>query len=120
MTINFLRSVALIMALALTTVAWAKSSSLPGWSQWRSQYVDDQGRVIDAGQNNTSHSEGQGFGLLLAADAGDRATFERIWGWTHKHLQIRGDNLFAWQWNAKTNQVTDRNDASDEDMLIAL
>ena len=97
----------------------AQPVSLPGWEQWRAQYVNVQGRVIDTGQDGISHSEGQGFGLLLAAAAGDRASFERIWEWTHLNLQIRGDALFAWRWNAHLNKVDDLNNASDGDMLIA-
>lgn len=89
------------------------------WAQWRTQFVETDGRVVDTGQGGISHSEGQGFGLILAANANDKANFLRIWEWTHTHMQVRGDALFSWRWDPKKQQLTDANDASDADMLIA-
>lgn len=108
-----------LTGLLLPSLAWAKSSALPGWESWRGHYIDQDGRVVDTGQGNISHSEGQGVGLVLAAAAGDRATFERVWNWTRTHLQTRQDALFSWRWDAGKKRVTDINNASDGDQLIA-
>jgi endoglucanase len=107
------------VGLLLPSLVWAKSSAMPGWENWRAHYVSQDGRVVDTGQGNISHSEGQGFALILAAAAGDRATFERIWGWTRTHLQTRNDALFSWRWEPHEKRVTDSNNASDGDLLIA-
>jgi len=74
--------------------------------------------VVDTGQRNISHSEGQGFGLLLATAANDKAAFEKMWGWTQAHLGVRTDGLFAWRWEPGRG-VTDTNNASDGDLFIA-
>lgn len=90
------------------------------WQEYKQHFVDPSGRIIDTGNpEKISHSEGQGYGLLLAAHYGDRKAFEQIWTWTQNHLQKREDALFSWSWSPQTSQVTDRNNATDGDVLIA-
>jgi endo-1,4-beta-D-glucanase Y len=60
------------------------------------RYVDADGRVVRRDQGGGTVSEGQAYALLLAAAIGDRARFDRVWGWTRAHLQ-RGDGLLAWR-----------------------
>jgi endoglucanase len=70
-----------------------------------------------------SHSEGQGYGLLLALMNGDRKTFDRVVEWTVGNLQVRRDALFAWGWGKRHNgtwTIIDYNNATDGDILIAL
>jgi endoglucanase len=58
--------------------------------------------------------------MLLAFLAGDRASFERIWSFTRDELLIRDDGLAAWRWDPSSKpHVTDVNNASDGDILIA-
>jgi endoglucanase len=76
--------------------------------------------VVDNGNDSISHSEGQGYAMLLAVAAGDRPTFERLWQWTQDHLDLRDDRLFAWRWlPGASDPVPDRNNATDGDLLIA-
>lgn len=75
--------------------------------------------MIDDSSGGISHSEGQGYGMLLAAAAGDRETFDRMWNWTKANLQRRGDALFSWRWDPVRAVVTDPNNAADGDILIA-
>jgi len=90
------------------------------WANYKQLYISTDGRVIDTGNQNISHSEGQGTGMLLANAYHDQATFQKLWGWTQKNLQIRQDKLFAWRWQpANTPAVNDLNNASDGDILIA-
>jgi endoglucanase len=89
------------------------------WAQYVARFIVG-GRVIDTGNGGISHSEGQGYGMLLAAAFDDRATFDRLWDWTRHHLQVRDDRLFAWRFEPDADpQVTDRNSAADGDLLIA-
>lgn len=89
------------------------------WADWKSRFLSPEGRVIDNGNNGVSHSEGQGYGLLLAALAGDRDGFARIWAWSDQHLFVRPDGLAAWRWDPRAEAVTDANNATDGDLLIA-
>lgn len=90
------------------------------WNEYRAKFITLSGRVIDTGQCGVSHSEGQGFAMLLAVAHNDKTTFLQLWEWTQAHLQIRQDRLFAWRWNpADHPPVKDTNNASDGDILIA-
>jgi endo-1,4-beta-D-glucanase Y/GGDEF domain-containing protein len=91
----------------------------PVWEAWRRRFVTDAGRVVDTGNRAFSHSEGQGYGLLLATAAADRPTFDRILAWTTLNLHIRGDNLAVWRWTGGSRAEQDRHNASDGDLLIA-
>ncbi|WP_262300204.1 glycosyl hydrolase family 8 [Microvirga sesbaniae] len=88
------------------------------WSAYKKRFVR-AGRVIDD-VNRISHSEGQGYAMLIAVKAGDRAAFEEIWQWTKRELYIDPSGLAAWKWDdSAASKVTDKNNASDGDILIA-
>jgi len=90
------------------------------WPGYRQAFIQPEGRVVDTGNHGISHSEGQGYAMVLAVAAQDRETFARLWDWTSRELYIRPDGLAAWRWDpAQTPRVTDRNNASDGDLLIA-
>mgnify|MGYP001556727461 CR=1 FL=1 len=90
----------------------------PIWAEWSRRYVRPSGRVLDTA-TGASHSESQGYGMLLAVAAGDRAAFDRIWGWTRQNLAVRADHQLAWRWHPATRTVADRNNATDGDILAA-
>ena len=90
------------------------------WANFRGRYVTRDGRVLDNARGDESHTEGQGFGLLFAAEAGDANSFERILDWTRRHLRHDRDNLHAWRYRGDAvDAVADRNNATDGDILIA-
>jgi endoglucanase len=107
--------------------AAAKAPALVGtltdaelWRAYKAKFVTETGRIVDTANAMVSHTEGQGYGLLLAVAANDRPTFERIWGWTRANLAVRNDELFAWRWEPDHRPaVADLNDAADGDILIA-
>lgn len=91
------------------------------WQDFQQRFVSD-GRVLDSGNEGISHSEGQGYGMLLAVAAGDQQGFEALWQWTQRVLQ-REDGLLRWRYvpcpAANASCAGDRNNASDGDLLIA-
>ena len=90
------------------------------WRAYKQKFVSEAGRVVDTANGMISHSEGQGYGLLLAVAAADRSTFERIWDWTRANLAVRNDALLAWRWEPDHRPaVADMNDAADGDILVA-
>ncbi|MFH6783772.1 MULTISPECIES: glycosyl hydrolase family 8 [Methylobacterium] len=113
----------LLALLGLCTAATAQAAPLAdneGWRLYKARFVTEQGRVVDTGNNGISHSEGQGYGMLLSVLAGDRVTFERIWTWTRANLMVRDDQLIAWRWEPdRRPAVADMNDAADGDLLVA-
>ena len=88
---------------------------------FRHQYVTPEGRVIDTGNGNASHSEGQGWGLMGAQAADDQETFARLLEWTTHNLRRRpNDTLHAWRYKpTDANPVADLNNATDGDLFIA-
>ena len=96
--------------------AWLRKA----WPMYLSSYITPEGRVIDNGNGGISHSEGQGYAMLISVRARDRKSFDRIWSWTKANLWIRGDDLFAWAWDPELQpHVSDIDDASDGNILIA-
>lgn len=90
------------------------------WAAFRRAYVAADGRVIDTAGGGVSHSEGQGSALLFAAEAGDLESFERILDWTRRSLGHRRDHLHSWRYVPSASvPVTDTNNATDGDILIA-
>ncbi len=121
---SFIPAFLLLAAFAFAPYASAKTPagmiSRDDWAAYSARFVDPSGRVIDDANGRISHSEGQGYGMLLAYLASDKAGFERIWTFTRTELLIRDDGLAAWRWDPKADpHVTDINVASDGDLLIA-
>ncbi|QYD71476.1 cellulase [Paraburkholderia edwinii] len=126
---------ALSLAAAPTATAAAAHATQPAncddWTAYRqfvARFVQQDGRVVDystAVQQSTS--EGQSYAMFFALVANDRATFDRLLGWTRSNLSAgRFDSanvqLPAWQWGRKPDGsygVLDPNSASDADLWIA-
>lgn len=90
------------------------------WLVYRDRYLKSDGRVVDERAGGISHSESQGYGMLLSVSADERRDFQRIWDWTRNHLYVRGDRLAAWKWDPdSTPHIADTNNATDGDVLIA-
>jgi endoglucanase len=92
------------------------------WDHFKRRFYDERGRVIDTGNGDISHSEGQGYGMLFAEAYGDRRVFDALWIWTKRQLQTRPDDkLLSWRWRPTPygGGVDDPNNASDGDVLVA-
>ncbi len=114
---DFFRTVPLAASFALGWVPVHASGY--GWLDWLGEYVHG-GRVIDRQQGEITHSEGQGYGLLLAQAHGDRRSFGAIEDWTEQHLAIREDTLMAWAWRpGEGSNVLDWHTATDGDLFRA-
>lgn len=115
--------IACIALFCLPVVLGVGPAAGQDWQAFKQAFVSDDGRVMDRFHDSISHSEGQGYGLMLALAHEDRPAFERLWKWTNENLQVRRDALFAWSWGKRPNgewAVIDYNNASDGDILIAL
>lgn len=104
----------------------SESSPLPRlhdageWQDFQRLYMTAEGRIVDTGNRNNSHSEGQGWGLLLAEAFGDEACFNRILAWTQREMRRPYDALYCWAWRPdRPNPVEDPNNATDGDIFIA-
>lgn len=110
-----------LATVVVTTVmmlphAWADTA----WESYKSRFMMPDGRIVDTGNGNVSHTEGQGFAMLLAVANDDRPAFDKLWQWTDKTLRNKDNGLFYWRYNpVAPDPVADKNDATDGDTLIA-
>jgi endo-1,4-beta-D-glucanase Y len=110
----------LAMAPVASVAQPAKSVTAEEWELYKQKFLDPAGRIIDNANGNISHSEGQGYGLLLSYLADDRGDFDRIWAFTRTQMLLRDDGLSVWKWDPNSRpHVTDSNNATDGDLLIA-
>lgn len=93
---------------------------LADWEAFKRRFTAPDGRVCDTGNGNVSHSEGQGWGMMLAVAFDDRAFFDTLHDWTRRNLQVRADALHAWRYVPQSAvPVADHNNATDGDLFIA-
>lgn len=109
------RSLLAAPLLALPRPGRANASA---WPAFRDRFMASEGRVVDTGNRGISHSEGQGWAMLAAARADDRAAFALLWRWTRQHLRRPHDALSAWRFRPG-HGVDDMNNATDGDLFIA-
>jgi len=117
---RILRSLLPVVMLALLAGCSQSEQKAEYWQEYKKHFLSADGAIIDAVNGGIRHSEGQGMGMLLATTYEDRETFERIWKWSQDNLQVRSwDKLLAWRWQEQEPHVSDRNNASDGDILVA-
>uniref|UniRef100_A0A832EAZ1 cellulase n=1 Tax=Desulfacinum infernum TaxID=35837 RepID=A0A832EAZ1_9BACT len=120
---RILSAVFTVLCLGVMGLQQVRAADVMTWEAYKERFVSDDGRVIDRANKDISHSEGQGYGLILALAAGDKPGFQKIWDWTRNNLQVRGrDRLLAWAWGRRPNgswNVLDLNNATDGDLLVA-
>ncbi len=90
------------------------------WARYKARFMHRDGRIIDTGNRNISHTESQGTGMLFSLFANDPKSFAQIWRWTDSHLR-REDGLYSWRYDPShpDTPVSDPNNATDGDLMIA-
>jgi hypothetical protein len=100
--------------------ATASSARAQTWyNSWRSNYVTNCGSyslVRNSTSGSNSFSEGQGYGMLLAAYQGDKALFDRLWA---GYRQYRNSNGLM-HWQVSCSGIINSNGATDGDLDAAM
>ncbi len=90
------------------------------WRSFRNRFIVADGRVVDNANGGVSHSEGQGYGMLMAATYDDRVVFDSLLNWTLGALGRVDDHLLGWRRQpGQPRSPGDENNATDGDLLIA-
>ena len=107
--------------VVLTSVLFSSFSQAgQAWESYKSRFLMPDGRIVDTGNGNVSHTEGQGFAMLMAVENDDKTAFDKMWHWTNATLRNKENGLFYWRYNpVAPDPITDKNNASDGDVLIA-
>lgn len=88
---------------------------------YKSQFMSEDGRIMDPAKNNITTSEGQSYIMLQSLAVDNQKTFDLTYKWAKNNLQ-RPDKLFSWLWGKNKNgeyKILDENSASDADVDIA-
>jgi len=65
------------------------------WHIYKSHFLMPDGCTIGSGNNDISHSEEQGYGIIFALMNNDRSSFERIWEWTYINIRNPQNEIFS-------------------------
>src|ERR1700761_1976583 len=108
--------IALGAVAAIAVAAWfvlrTPAPDDAAWKSYKQHFLTAEGRIADTGNGGVSHTEGQGYAMVMATAYNDRAAFDALWGWTRKTLR-RPDGLFSWRYVPNSDQpIPDANDAS--------
>ncbi len=118
-----LRRRTVLGGLVMPSLAVAQPSGqddAAAWAAFKQRFLVSDGRVVDTGNANVSHTEGQGWGMLFAVTFDDREAFDRIDGWTRRTLSRPNDALHTWRYKpGALNPLDDPNNATDGDLFIA-
>jgi len=114
------KSLLVLFSFALSLFSTVVMAQNKGWSDYKSRFLMADGRIVDTANKNVSHTEGQGFSMLLAVYNNDQTTFDKLWQWANNTLYRQDVGLYAWRYDPNnTTKVADKNNASDGDTLIA-
>jgi endoglucanase len=58
--------------MTFNTPAKADERLIANWQKYADRFITSDGRVVDNANHNVSHSEGQGYAMLLAERLDDR------------------------------------------------
>jgi endoglucanase len=102
-------------ATAATGAAGPAALLADGWRQYKDRFVTSEGRVVDNANGGISHSEGQGYAMLIAErlDDGRRS---RRYGNGRGNFAPFAATIAAWL--SVSTTFTDTN-ATDGDLLLA-
>lgn len=116
--LNIALLLATLLALHGPPAACAGPDTASLWENFKQHFISKDGRVIDWQNRHMSHSEGQGYTLLLAVELNDPQTFDLVLTWSDNNL---GKGLRAWAWGHSQDgwRVLDNNNATDGDIFHA-
>lgn len=99
------------------------TDALKSYNNWKSVYLVDDGltrkRVLFGDINNSTVSEGIGYGMLLSAYAADKSTFDGLWNYYKFHSNVRG----IMNWKIRENGTVEGSGGAtdaEEDAAMAL
>ena len=81
----------LAMAPDVSAVEHRTSGTKAAYVAWIRRFKRPDGRIVDDANGDVSHSEGQGYGMLLAVFNDDRQSFAEMWEWTSENLGTIAD-----------------------------
>src|SRR5476649_1295283 len=109
-----------VVTMVFTLIMGSAQATSTGWQNYKSRFLQPDGRIVDTANHNVSHTEGQGFAMVLAVNYNDRQTFDALLKWSNDHLYRKDIGLYSWRYDpTATPPVSALNNAADGDTFIA-
>ncbi len=109
---------AMVVMVSLLFSSFSQASAAR--DSYKARFLMPDGRIVDTGNKSISHTEGQGYAMLMAVANNDRTAFDSMWNWTNNTLKNKDNGLYYWRYNpVEADPIPDKNDATDGDVLIA-
>ena len=93
------------------------------WSDFKQNFIQKDGRVIDPQNGSITHTEGIGYALYFAYKMDDIETFQKVYNWSTRNLVRNRFGLFGWKWGEDIGKdcwcTLDLTSASDANLWIA-
>ncbi|MBQ3678645.1 MAG: hypothetical protein II929_03920 [Succinivibrio sp.] len=117
----FLKDLIKKTALAAVSIVFlCTAANASAWDDYKKRYLAADGAIVDTGNSNISHTEGQSYGLLFSLYFDDRESFDKILAWTKQNLFNEEKGLYVWAYKRnESDPVADKNNATDGDLMIA-
>lgn len=101
--------------------AASSADALAAYNSWKTDYVRDApcgGKLVLFDNPSHTVSEGIGYGMLLAAYAGDKTTFDGLWQFYQ--TKMNGNGVMHWKVNVSNCNTVEFNGASDAELDVAM
>ncbi|MFA5214744.1 glycosyl hydrolase family 8 [Sulfuricurvum sp.] len=111
-----------IARIAIAITFLANIAFADSWDNFKTSYIQPDGRVVDRQNNNITHTEGIGYALFFSVCYNDKETFQKLNHWLENNMPKNEQGLYPWKWGEnekKSWTVLDTNNATDGDMWIA-
>lgn len=113
----------ILIILLFTTTLFSNSLKQSAWAEYKKNFLQESGRIVDPQNENVTHTEAIGYGLYFSYKMGDTQSFSKIYQWYKKNMIKNRYNLPAWKWgfNKGTGKwgILDTTSASDANLWIA-
>ncbi len=108
--------------LSVTATLNAMSYKNSSWREYKENFIQEDGRVIDYMNSDITHTEGIGYSLYFSQNFNDKKTFDLVYTWYKNNIKKNNSNLPGWKWGKaedNTWKMLDLNSASDANLWIA-
>lgn len=111
-----------IFRIAIAITLLANMAFADSWDNFKTSYIQPDGRVVDHQNNHITHTEGIGYAMFFSVCHNDKETFQKLNHWLENNMPKNEQGLYPWKWGENEKKVwtvLDTNNATDGDMWIA-
>ncbi|MEA3228602.1 MAG: glycosyl hydrolase family 8 [Campylobacterota bacterium] len=93
------------------------------WENFKKNFIQKDGRVVDPHNHNITHTESIGYTLYFSYKMDDKEVFNKVYNWSKNNLVKNESGLMGWKWGRDRKKrcwcMLDLTSASDANLWIA-